>query len=72
MEASLKSWGTLPACQMEIKSSVSFLVSSGPPSLKISAGMASAPGAFPQESALMAFSTSVIVGRVSRDSLTLT
>ena len=65
----MKSWGTPSACHMEMNSSVSFLVSAGPPSLNISAGIASRPAAFPQERALMAFFTSADVGRSSRELL---
>ena len=48
------------------KRSVNFCSSVSPPCLYTSAGMASAPGAFPVESCLIAFLTSSTLGGLSR------
>ena len=59
-DASLNSWGMLSWCSMILNSlvSYSFVMSFGPPFLKISPGMASAPGALPFRSLFVAFRTS--------------
>lgn len=51
---------------------MNFWVSIGPPDLYISAGMASAPGALPHESWLIALVTSSVVGGKSSSTLAST
>ena len=68
----LESCGDIPLSQKDENSSCNFFVRVGPPDLQIYAGMASEPGALPQERCLMAFSSSGMVGMLSRASFVST
>ena len=60
--AFLNSLGTSSSSQMLVRSEWSASRAAGPPDLKISAGIPSIPGDFPELVCLIAFATSSIVG----------
>ena len=63
--APLYSCGTFSSCHMDWKSWANLCIKAGPLDLHTSAGMASGPGALPQESCLIAFLTSSSAVRLS-------